>query len=131
MSPTDPEAVIEFPEGLPGFESCRRYVLLSGPTTEPLAIIRGLGPGAPSFLTVDPLRVAGGFRADLGKADLARLRAEAGTPLLYLAIVSADASGAVTANLRAPLVINPANLVGIQLIAAESAFAFDHPLSAA
>jgi flagellar assembly factor FliW len=34
-------------------------------------------------------------------------------------------------NLRAPLVINPRTLRGIQLITSESNYRFDHPLRAA
>jgi flagellar assembly factor FliW len=33
-------------------------------------------------------------------------------------------------NLRAPLVVNPKSMLGLQLIAPESAYRTDHPLSA-
>jgi flagellar assembly factor FliW len=36
-----------------------------------------------------------------------------------------------TANLRAPLVINPASMRGIQLISLDSPYRIDHPLQAA
>jgi flagellar assembly factor FliW len=45
--------------------------------------------------------------------------------------VTAGAGDNPTVNLRAPLVINPASLRGIQLMPAESDYSFEHPLRAA
>lgn len=133
-------AVIDFPDGLPGFEHQRRFVVLSGASFEPFTILRGLGPDAPSFATIDPRTVVAGYAPRLGPQDLARLGARAGDPLVWLAIVSLDASGVATANLRAPVVISPASLRGVQLIDINTAasadapavqYRFDHPLRAA
>ena len=125
------DAVVSFAGGIPGFESCQQFVIMSGTGVEPFAIVRGLGPGAPSFAAIDPLNVVGGYRADLTASDLERLRADDDTSLLWLALISVDASGAATVNLRAPLVINPATLRGIQLIATDSTYSSVHPLRAA
>ncbi|HVQ40787.1 MAG TPA: flagellar assembly protein FliW [Vicinamibacterales bacterium] len=133
-------AVIAFADGLPGFEHQRRFVLLSGPSFEPFTILRGLGPDAPSFATIDPRTIVPEYAPRLGPQDLARLDATAGDTLVWLAIVSLDPSGEATANLRAPVVISPASLRGIQLIdinadagsdAPAPQYRFDHPLRAA
>jgi len=133
-------AVIAFADGLPGFEQQRRFVLLSGPSFEPFTILRGLGPDAPSFATIDPRTIVPDYAPPLGAQDLARLNAEAGGTLVWLAIVSLDPSGQATANLRAPVVISPASLRGVQLIDINAAagpdapaaqYRFDHPLRAA
>jgi len=135
-------AVIAFADGLPGFEHQRRFVLLSGPSFEPFTILRGLGPDAPSFATIDPRTVVPDYAPRLGPQDLARLDAAPGDALVWLAIVSLDASGEATANLRAPVVVSPASLRGVQLIdininadagsdAPAPQYRFDHPLRAA
>jgi len=133
-------AVIAFAEGLPGFEHQRRFVLLSGPSFEPFTVLRGLGPDAPSFATIDPRTIVPEYAPRLGPQDLARLDAAPGDTLVWLAIVSLDASGEATANLRAPVVISPASLRGVQLIdinadagsdAPAPQYRFDHPLRAA
>jgi len=132
MSPLESQhAVVVFAEGIPGFESCRQFVLLTGSGVEPFTIVQGLGPDAPAFAAIDPLRVVDGYRAELGEADRARLLAQNDAGLVWLAIISVGASGIPTANLRSPLVINPASLRGIQLIPADSAYSFEHPLRAA
>ena len=121
-------AVIEFPDGLPGFESCRQYVLLSGPAVAPFTIVQGLGPESPAFAAIDPARVVDGYRTELDDADRARLGATEDAPLVWLALVSPQQEPEPTVNLRAPLVINPQTLRGIQLIAADSPYSLDHPL---
>lgn len=133
-------AVIAFADGLPGFEHQRRFVLLSGPSFEPFTILRGLGPDAPSFATIDPRTVVADYAPRVGPQELARLDAAPGDTLVWLAIVSLDASGEATANLRAPVVISPASLRGVQLMdinadagsdAPAPQYRFDHPLRAA
>jgi flagellar assembly factor FliW len=124
-------AVIEFPDGLPGFEACRQFVLLSGPAVAPFTIVQGLGPQSPAFAAIDPAQVVDGYRATLDEADRARLGATDESGLLWLALVSPQQEPEPTVNLRAPLVINPVTLRGIQLVAAESPYLFDHPLRTA
>ncbi len=131
MSAGKNHAVVEFPDGLPGFEACREFVIVSGSAVEPFTMLQGLGADAPAFAAIDPLRVVGGYRAQLQDIDLARLQADETTPLVWLALICPQASGAPTVNLRAPLVINPAALRGIQLIVSESDYPIDHPLRAA
>lgn len=130
-TPDSQHAVVTFAEGIPGFESCREFVLLTGAGVDPFTIVQGLGLNAPSFAAIDPLRVVDGYRAELGDADKARLMADGNVNLVWLAIITVGASGIPTANLRSPLVINPANLRGIQLVPADSAYSFEHPLRAA
>src|SRR5262245_45047874 len=122
MSLLSSESIVEFSDGLPGFEGCRRFVLMGGPTIQPFTIVQGVGPGAPAFAAIDPRRVVADFKAVLQPADLARLGADDTTPLVWLALVSTRDLDRPTANLRAPLVINPATLKGIQVIDQETPF---------
>ena len=82
----------------------------------------------PSFVAVDPRLVDRSFSTTLDRSDLARLSAQDREPLLWLAIVAAREDGTATANLRAPVVINPGTMRGIQVIAVDSPYRIDHPL---
>lgn len=126
-----PDGVVTFADGLPGFEQYREFVLVASPALQPFTVVRSVGAGGPAFVAIDPRRIAGGFSTRLERADLARLQARDGEPLLWLALVAAAQDGSVTANLRAPLVVNPSSMRGIQLIAVDSPYAVDHPLQAA
>jgi flagellar assembly factor FliW len=120
-------AAIAFPDGLPGFEQCRQFVLIASPALDPFTCLSGIGPNAPSFLAIDPRRVLDDYSRELSTADLARLEAAPGQSLLWLAIISPNEDGA-RVNLRAPLVINPDTMRGLQLLDMDETFAVDHPL---
>ena len=119
---------ITFADGLPGFETCRHYVVLASPALEPFMCVQGLGDQAPSFLAIDPRLVVEDYKCEIGPSDRRRLETPAGRPLLWLAIVSPDADGAKV-NLRAPLVINPETMRGVQLLEGDQAYSLDHRLT--
>jgi flagellar assembly factor FliW len=122
--------VVTFADGLPGFESYRRFVLVASPVLSPFTLVQGLDEGAPSFVAIDPQLVDHGYVTSLETADLARLQADAGRPLLWLALITPRGNGEATVNLRAPLVINPGSMRGIQFIPPDSPYRIDHPLAA-
>jgi flagellar assembly factor FliW len=111
-----PDQVVDFPHGLPGFETCHSFVLMSSPDIAPLQQLRAVsGPGA-SFIAVDPKRVLPNYRCDLSQFDRERLGATDDSVLLWLALIAIDKDGTTTVNLRAPVVINPATMTGYQVM---------------
>jgi flagellar assembly factor FliW len=124
------EDIVHFAEGLPGFEQCRRFVVLSSPSIEPLHCLHAIeGPSA-SFLAVDPRAVLPNYRCTLGEADRVKLEARPDAPLVWLALVTIDETHGPSANLRAPVVINPARMIGCQVMPHNSLYPLRHPLSA-
>src|SRR6185436_12852070 len=79
---------IAFPDGIPGFEACRRFVLL---TSDPLAPLQRLesieGPPA-AFLGIDPRLLMTEYRCSLSDNDRRALVADPDTTLLWFAIIS-------------------------------------------
>jgi flagellar assembly factor FliW len=126
-----PERVVTFSQGLPGFEDCRNFVLVASPSLDPFRLLQGAGAKAPSFVSIDPALVDPAYRTSLTPADLMRLEARPSDTLLWLALVAAKPDGRATVNLRAPIVINPASMRGIQVLAHDSPYELDHPLTAA
>ena len=124
----DDRSVIEFAEGLPGFEQTRRFVLLSSPELEPLHLLHHVEGPAASFLAVDPRIVLPSYRTVLGAGDRARLGAGDDSALLWLALVTMDAGQGPSVNLRAPIVVNPARMLGFQVMPRESLYPLRHPL---
>jgi flagellar assembly factor FliW len=107
---------IRFPQGLPGFEKCRGFVLMASEALGPLQCLKATeGPSA-SFLVIDPRRVLADYRCELSEIDRARLGAGEDDTLLWLALVTIELDGAIAVNLRAPIVINPAAMVGHQVV---------------
>jgi flagellar assembly factor FliW len=123
--------VIEMAEPLAGFEACRRYVLLSPPEIAPLVCLQGLDGNRPSFLAVPPTVADSTFACTLATEDRQRLGmprgAMPGAPALWLALVRVETDEA-SANLRAPVVINPGTMVGLQVVPPSSPYSTAHPL---
>lgn len=107
---------IRFPQGLPGFEACRSFVLMSSPSLEAVQCLKSVDGPAASFLVVDPRRVLADYRCELSGADQARLGAHDRETLLWLSLVAIELDGTITVNLRAPIVINPATMTGFQVV---------------
>jgi flagellar assembly factor FliW len=103
--------IIAFPEGLPGFESFRRFTLL--PTSAAgLYWLQSVEEPALAFLVVESRRIAPAAWPEQPGA---------------LAIVTLPAGpGPATANLQAPILVDPVRITGRQVIAPESAWGTTH-----
>ncbi len=126
---TDPRWVVTIADGFPGFEKCRRFVLVTSPQLEPLKCLQGLEEGKPSFLAIDPRLALPGYPTTLSQEDRQRLDvADDGEVLLWLGLVTVR-DETVLVNLRAPVVINPRRMIGLQVIDPERPHPTDHPLT--
>jgi flagellar assembly factor FliW len=123
------EDVLTFPDGLPGYEGRRQFVLLDHPDASPLKVLHAVHGEDPCFLVVDPKSVLAGYRCELSASDRLRLGASDEETLLWLAIVMVREAGDVTVNLRAPIVINPATMTGRQVMPNGCVYPLHHVLS--
>lgn len=119
--------IVVFGNGLPGFEACRGFVLVEAAHGGLQYLTSADGPPA-TFLVVDPRRIQPGYRCQLSDADRNALRADEQTPLVWLSLVAVEADGTISVNLRAPIVINPATMLGRQVIPYESLYPLRHVL---
>jgi len=122
--------IIDFPAGIPGFETCRRFVLVVSDELKPLAYLRSIDPPEASFLTIDPVLIEPGYDLTLREFERARLGATADDQLVWLSLVTI-LNGNASANLRAPVVINPRRMIGCQFIRDDREYAVDFPLGKA
>jgi flagellar assembly factor FliW len=118
-------ANVTFPDGIPGFEACRRFILIAADELSPLSCLQALDAPCPSFLAANPLTIRADYRMDLGQADRFKLGVRSGDPLLWLVILTVELHR-VTANLKAPIVINSRQMVGRQVCIDEP----DYPICA-
>ena len=121
--------VIGFPHGLPGFERCRHFVLVSSDEIAPLQCLHAVDGPPASFVAIDPRLVLPDYRCVLRDADRLRLGAGENTPLVWLTLVALDAEGGASVDLRAPVVINPERMTGYQLVPHDSLYPLRHPLT--
>ena len=108
--------LVTFPEGLPGFEKSRRFVVLRQSGGSPLICLHAVDGPPATFLTIDPRHVLRGYRCMLSDADRFRLGVAPTTPLLWLTVITVATDNEPYVNLRAPIVINPERLLGLQVM---------------
>ena len=115
------DEIIAFPAGLPGFEECRRFVVLSSRELDPFQCLQSVeGPSA-SFLAVDPRRAFPDYRCVLSDVDRVRLGEPDEASLVWLAVVTVSDDQTLV-NLRAPVVVNPTRMLGYQLMPSNSLY---------
>ncbi len=125
----DPAGAIEFPAGLPGFEQRRRFVLIERANAAPVLFLQSLEapelclPAAP-VRSIDPQ-----YELALTEDDLRLLGPGAGEDLIALAILWAPKEGPLTANLLAPVVIDPRSRRAVQAVRMDRRYSHRHPIA--
>ncbi len=121
---------VRFPDGLPGFEACRSFVLMQNEVLGPLQLpegdrrARGVVPGHRSAAGAAGVPL----RAERGRPASARRRPTPDT-LLWLVLVTIELDGTITANLRAPVVINPERMIGQQVVPYHCVYPIRHVIA--
>ena len=116
-----PDQIVTFPAGLPGFEECHRFVVLSSRELEPFQCLQSVEGPTASFLAVDPRRAFPDYRCVLSDVDRTRLGDPDDEGLVWLAVVTVMDEQTLV-NLRAPVVVNPARMLGYQLMPSNSLY---------
>jgi flagellar assembly factor FliW len=125
----DEEAVIHFPEGIPGFEECRDFVLIEDEELAPFRWLQSLDDGAIAFVVVDPLVIFPGYEVQLGPAETAAIRVtEADSALVQVILTLSEDPMQTTANLQGPLLINANKNLGCQVLLTRSPYETRHPV---
>ena len=128
------EEVIRFPEGLPAFESLKRFVLAQREEFSPFVFLVSVDSPSVRFVCapaglIDPayrFEIAPGDGVEAGLAS-GIYTADSRDPLL-LAIVTLPESAPATANLAAPVVIDLERHWGTQVILPATTYSHATPL---
>jgi flagellar assembly factor FliW len=127
--------VYEFKGGLPPFDEDVRFRLSRREGLDPLLFLESEREGGPRFICVPAEVVDAGYRVRLDGAAAADLGLEEGeftaggaAGWMALLLLTFAEGAAPTANLLAPVVLNPAARRGAQVIQFESDYPVAHPL---
>jgi len=126
------DSIILFPRGLPGFETCHRFVLLDDPELSPLVHLQSLEIGGLCFLALPIRSIDAGYETSLVPEDREALgldpHADLRKATLDLALLSAAMDGRLSANLLAPIVIHLATRQAVQAVRLDSRYSHQHEL---
>jgi flagellar assembly factor FliW len=129
------EEVVQFPSGLPGFEEESQFLAIEPPAKAPLTFLQSVRRASLCFLALPMQGIDPAYQLALTKEDLESLGLETsrqprtGEEIRCLAIILVAENGLVSANLLAPIVINPANRRGVQAIRVDAFYSHQHPLT--
>jgi flagellar assembly factor FliW len=129
-------AVLEFPEGIPAFESEKQFLVVERAETAPVVFLQSVASPGLAFMTLPASLVEPGYRLELAAEDLESLELDAarqpeeGREVLTLAIVTVDGDRSATVNLMAPVVINLKTRRALQAVQPGSGYSARHPLPA-
>ena len=116
----DDKNIIEFPNGLLGFEDFHRYALIES-EYKPFFWMQSLDESSLAFLIVDPFIIADNYELDVDDKALSEIDVASSADVIVWAIVTVPSDGGpVTANLQGPVVVNKKNNLALQVILADT-----------
>lgn len=122
-------AVIAFPEGVPGFERHQRFALIEDQKLAPFSWLQSLHDPLVGFLVIEPGLLVTDYSFDISDPDAAQLELTDATEARVLSIlVVPEDVRAMTANLQAPLILNPVKRIAKQVILTDERFPLRYPV---
>jgi flagellar assembly factor FliW len=124
------DQLLTVPEGLHGFPEHKEFALLPA-AREGFWWLQATDEPGLAFLLTDPFRCAPGYELDLSEGDEQFLGLTSPDDALVLTIVTLPASdgGAITTNLRGPIVCNVVNRSARQLVSRNDQHGFAAPVT--
>lgn len=124
----DGKNIIEFPEGIPGFDNLHRFVLLSHQKdNSPFRWLQCIDDGGLAFVVIDPRAVFPSYSVDIDAAEVEVLKIGDTDKVVMLSIVVVPEDiSKMTANFKAPILINAENNIGKQVVIESGDYAVRH-----
>lgn len=126
------EDILTFPEGLLGFSDLNRFVLLDDPTDEIFAWLQSCEEPSIAFPVLEPELFMEKFSISLTKSDLKGLHTEGTETGLrsFCIITIPEDPTQMTANVKAPVVINVKEKLGRQCVLQDNKLEIREPIFA-
>ncbi len=120
---------LNFPNGIPGFEELRTFILLEAEETRPLLWLQSVENKHISLPVIIPFEVISDYYVDVRENELQDLFLEAPGDLLILSVVVIPEDiKEMTANLASPIVINAKRGIGKQLVIDAATLPLRYPI---
>lgn len=121
--------IITFPEGLLGFADLRKFVLLDDPNDEIFTWLQSCESAPIAFPVLDPELFIENLKLNLTKADLEALKLIPGTSPRHLSIITIPEDPTqMTANLKAPVILNVEQRIARQCVLQDNTLAIREPI---
>lgn len=123
------EDILNFAEGLLGFSDLRQFVLLDDPSDEIFAWLQSCESGAIAFPLLEPEIFSETFVGALSKSDLEALKIKNVKEAHFFSIITIPEDPTqMTANMKAPVVINLKDKIARQCVLQDNNLAIREPI---
>lgn len=124
----DESDVVTFSDGIIGFTTLRRFVLMSHNPESPFRWLQSVDEPSLAFLVVEPGRYVEDYVFEIEDHTAAELQMdETTTPTVYTTVsIPPGKPKEMTINLMAPLVVNPHAKLGRQVVLESEAYTMKH-----
>lgn len=124
----DEKKIISFPEGLPGFEEEKEFIIINNEDEEnPFCWLQSVKNPDLAFVIVDPFFVFSDYSVDLSETvqEKLKIKDEKDVAVYSIVVVPEDLKK-MTANLLGPIVINVRERLGKQVILDDPRYTTKH-----
>ncbi|TCW42208.1 flagellar assembly factor FliW [Thermohydrogenium kirishiense] len=123
------EDVLHFDDGIPGFEGLKSFILLSVDEYTPFKWLQSLDDTDIAFVIIDPKVVVKDYEVRIDEETVKLLEIkDINHVLVYAIVVIPDEIEKMTANLKAPIIINAENNKGMQILLDNDEYMIKHPI---
>ena len=123
----DEKQVLEFPQGLLGFEEYRQFALIDA-HKKPFFWLQSTEDVRIAFILIKPSIFRDDYDPGISQEDFDDIGAESSEQCLVFAIVTVPESGPMTANLQGPLFISKKTRKGKQCISPKDEYRTKHDI---
>jgi flagellar assembly factor FliW len=125
------EVTLSFPDGVLGFPNDRRFILLEHNVEgSPFRWLQSLDDPDLAFIVVDPVLIEPRYQVEIDRDSATSIGTHQADACAVVAIVNVPHGNPLqmTANLKAPLVVNAETRVGRQLVLSSNLFQISAPV---
>ena len=124
----DENLIISLPDGILGFEDCKRYIILDHFDKEsPFKWFQSIEDPSLAFVVTDPLVFVPEYKAKISKEEIISIKLTDEIKALTIVIVNIKRDHSeITINLQGPVVINPEKRLAKQVVLKESEYSVRH-----
>jgi flagellar assembly factor FliW len=118
--------ILDFPNGLLGFEKLKRFALIEENAESAFKWLQSLEEVEVAFVLIQPDLFTEGYKPEVASSELEIIGLKKVTDSIIFSIVTIPNENprGMTANLQGPILINPTNHLGAQFISKNE----NHPL---
>lgn len=121
--------IVQFEQGIPGFENLRRFALVIIEDHAPFSYLQSVDDGEVSFIITDPFEFFPEYECDIPEQIVEGLKIISADQVIVRVIVSINGQlESATANLLAPVIVNSGGQLGKQVVLAKTNYTTRHSL---